>query len=507
MSQLKSRTKMSGINFTASIVARIVTMLTSFVGRSIFVKTLSAEYLGLGGFFGNIFAIVSLCELGLGGAISQSLYKPLSQRDEYKIAAIVDYFTKVYRYVAAVSLILSLAALPVLPKITKTDVGISTVLAAYLLFCIHSFLSYLLAPKIHLVVCDQRMYVPTITRTIFNVVGLIFQCFALVYTGNYLLYLGIRIIILFVSDVVINMYADRKYPYVFCHARVDEKYKRNIMKKTKALMWHKIGGVFSRSTDSLLLTYFVGLSGMGKYSNYALFIGTVGAFFDAAVNACSASVGNLGAEDRSDKAESVMKKMYFINFYVLTVGTSVILCTLTPFIELWLGKEMLFGEIEMIIIVMSFYFSCIRDPVQIFVTTFGLFAESRFIPMLRAAANLVFSTVFVKGMGVGGVFLGTILSTILVPLPMEVYVLYRHGLNKKCTPFVKEMCKYICMSFFVFGVCYALTLHIGSNLSELVLRGTLALAVSLSILHFVYEKSDCYSEIKRLVVNMLEKKP
>ncbi len=495
---------MSSINFVASIVSRVVSMLTSFVGRSIFVRVLSSEYLGLGGFFGNVFSIVSLCELGLGSAISQSLYKPLANRDEYKISAILSYFSKVYKWVAIASLSISLAAMPLLPHITKAQIDMKTVCFAYVLFCVHLFLSYLLSPKVNLVICDQRMYVVTIARSLLNVAGLVMQTMVLIYTRNYLLYLAIRIIMLFLGDVFVNMYADKKYPFIARFARVDKKYIKRIKKAAKALMWHRVGGVLSRNTDSLLLTYFIGLAGMGKYSNYALFIGTIGAFFDAAANASAASVGNLGSHDRSDKAEAVMRKIYFINFFILTVGTSVIICTLTPFIELWLGKNMLFSELEMIVIVISFYFSCIRDPVQIFISAFGLFNESKFIPIMRAASNLIFSVILVQKIGVSGVFLGTILSTALVPLPLEVYVLYKYGFNKKCTPFVKEMCKYIYMSFFSFFACYTLTLRIKHSIIGLLIRIVISLFCSAVMLVFAYGKDERYLSAKETVFKILK---
>ena len=87
------RTGMSKRNVMVSLAGRTVGMITSFVGRSVFVSTLGSEFLGLGGFFGNIFAVVSLCELGLGTAISQSLYKPLANNDKYRVSAIMKYFS------------------------------------------------------------------------------------------------------------------------------------------------------------------------------------------------------------------------------------------------------------------------------------------------------------------------------------------------------------------------------------------------------------------------------
>lgn len=497
---------MSKRNFAVSIMGRIVTMITSFLSRTVFVRSLGAEYLGLGGFFGNIFSVISLCELGLGAAIAQSLYKPLADEDEYKVAAIMSFYGRVCKIVASVSLLLSLFALFVVPSLVKTQLNANVIIPAYLLFVIHITVSYILTPKCTLVVCDQRMYVVTAIRSAFSVLALFLQCAVLVLTQNYLFYLATRILVLTLEDILINRYADKKYPCLSLRIPVSKEYKQGLFSNVKAIMWHKIGGVLSRSTDSILLTYFVGLAGMGKYSNYALIIGTVGAFFDVAVNAVSASVGNLGAENRGAKSELVMRKLYFMNFWLLTVGSSVIVSTLNPFIGLWLGEEMLFSNVEMMVIVTSFYFSCIRDPVQIFVSSFGLFKESRYIPVLRALFNLVLSLLFVNVMGVSGVFLGTAMSTVLVPLCGEVAVLYKHGFSMKASNFYREMFGYIAVSALSACACFAMTYGIAETVGGLIARAVSSFCISNVLLLVMSSGKPYFFEMKNLVYHILTKR-
>jgi len=486
-------------NFTASIVSRIVGMLTGFVGRGIFVRVLSGEYLGLGGFFGNVFSVISLCELGIGSAIAQSLYKPLARNDEYKVSAIIAYYSKVCRVLALVTSAVSLGVVGFLPSLVESKLSAFEVSTAFLLFALHVCVSYILAPKCTLVVCDQRMYVVSVVRSAVGVVSLVLQSAMLVIYGNYLLYLASRILVITLGDIIINMYADKSYPCLSLKMKVGREYKKSLFGNVKALVWHKAGGVLSRSCDSLLLTFFVGLSGMGKYSNYALMIGTVGAFFDVAINAVSASVGNLGAGDRGEKSEGIMRKIYFVNFWLLTVGTSIIVCILNPFIRLWLGEEMLFTNAQMLVIVSSFYFSCIRDPVQIFVNTFGLFKESKYIPMLRAVFNIVLSVIFVQKMGVAGVFLGTTLSTVLVPLCGEVRVLYKYGFSMKPRDFYKEMFCYIASSFFCALLSFGITYFVKVTVAGILLRAVCAFCITNAVLVALYGNNEYFSYLVEIL--------
>ena len=71
-------------NVTATLIAQVVILLISFVNRTIFIKLLGAEYLGIDGLFGSILTVLSLAELGLGSAIIFNLYKPIADGDTEK---------------------------------------------------------------------------------------------------------------------------------------------------------------------------------------------------------------------------------------------------------------------------------------------------------------------------------------------------------------------------------------------------------------------------------------
>ena len=161
---------------------------------------------------------------------------------------------------------------------------------------------------------------------------------------------------------------------------------------------------------------------------------------------------------------------------------------------------MCFGDMECAVIVSSFFLSCIRDPVQIFLNTYGLFRQSRFIPVLRAAANLVLSVVFVRNMGVSGVFLGTALSTLIVPMPMEVAVLYKHGFSMSPKMFViKELLTYLAFAPVCAATCFALTMKIPVSASGVAVRVAVSLIVSNFLMYVFFCSCPLFGECFRLV--------
>ena len=84
----RSRTEYSILNIIAGVGGYIVNTILGFICRMVFVKCLAADYLGVNGLFTNILTMLSLAELGIGGAIGFALYKPLAEDDKEKIVTI-----------------------------------------------------------------------------------------------------------------------------------------------------------------------------------------------------------------------------------------------------------------------------------------------------------------------------------------------------------------------------------------------------------------------------------
>lgn len=94
----RSRTKNVMINSSVSLLCQVLNLLLNFLTRTIFIKVLGAEYLGVNGLFTNILTILSFSELGIDNAIIFSLYKPLTQNDNKKISSLMLLYKKAYQH-------------------------------------------------------------------------------------------------------------------------------------------------------------------------------------------------------------------------------------------------------------------------------------------------------------------------------------------------------------------------------------------------------------------------
>lgn len=444
-----SRTANTTKNTSFGLIAQIITIIINFINRTIFIQFLGAEYLGLNGLFSNILSMLSLAELGLGAAISFSLYKPLSDKNERKTKALMSFYRQAYHIIGFVILGLGLSLIPFLDYLIKSKPDIPHFELIYMLFLLNTVVSYFFTYKRTILSADQKEYVNTVNRTTFAIILSILHFFILWIFKNYVLYLVATIICTIASNISISIKCDKRYPYLKNNKeKLTKDETKTLMKYVFAQMSHKIGGVIVYGTDNILTTSLVsdGLIVIGLYSNYLLLINTIKNVITIFFKSVTASVGNLNTENNMTKSKLVFNKMFFLNMCFYGITTSCIFNLANDFITIWLGKEYLLSSSTLILIIISYYLSGMRETCITYKTTLGLFWNDRYKPLIEAAINLVVSIILASKFGFVGILLGTIISTLTTNFWVEPYILYKHGFKLPLSDYYK---RYACYTFVV----------------------------------------------------------
>ena len=219
---------------------------------------------------------------------------------------------------------------------------------------------------------------------------------------------------------------------------------------------HKIGSAIVFSTDNILISAFISLTVLGAYSNYALIITTLTSLFFMLNNSFMGSIGNLIA---TCDIEHCYKKFRLVNFIYtyLTAFTTICLFVLVqPFIKVWTSHnpEYLLDTTSVILICVSYYLTRMRGGVLVFKECAGLFWNDRWKPIVEAVVNLVASLLLVKPLGLNGVILGTIISTLIAPFWVEPLVLYKHYFHKSLFKYFSRYMIDTAIMVVVGAVCY-----------------------------------------------------
>jgi len=427
-----SRTKNSIRNMVSSWGGQFLGIGFSFVSRTIFINILGAEYLGINGLFSNILSMLALAELGVGSAITYSLYKPLASKDENKIKALMGLYATAYRMIGCIVAVIGLALVPFLENIIKEKPDIPHLTIIYLMFLASSVVSYFFTYKNSLIIADQKQYVITIYSYGFSLVQNIAQIIILMLTRNFLWYLAIQIACGFLSNFFMAKKVDHVYPFLHEGAKVylDKESKKSLFKNIGAIILHKIGTVIVFGTDNILISIFVGVYWVGLYSNYIMIMGIVNNFINSIFSSVTASVGQLNAKESSEKIYSVFNTAFFLNFWIYSFCAVSFWVLFNPFITMWIGSQYVMDKEIVLMIVVNFFVTGMRRTVLTYKETMGLFWQDRFKPLCESAINLIASVILVTKLGIIGVLLGTFISTMTTCFWVEPYILYKYGFQK-----------------------------------------------------------------------------
>ena len=427
-----SRTENSLKNVRFALISQAVAILANFLTRKVFVNILTQEYLGLEGTFSNILSMLSLAELGIGSAITYSLYKPLAEDNRKEIIALMQFYRKAYLYVGLVVALIGILLTPALPVLIKDIPDIPHIQLIYLMFVANSALSYFFVYKQSIIIADQRKYIVSLYHYGMNALLYLGQAVVLIVTGNYFCYLSLQILITLARNFLLSSKADRLYPYIkkAKSETLDKEVKNTIIRNTKAMIAHRIGGVIVFGTDSLLISYFVGAIAVGIYSNYQMVINGLNTVYSAVFGALTASIGNLGATEGSEKGLKVFRNVDFVGRWLYGFSAVCLIVLFNPFIKLWLGQDYLFDQRIVCLIAVNFYVTGMRKSVLTFRDAYGLYWYDRYKPLFESVINLVTSIILAIPFGIVGILLGTLISTMTTCFWIEPYVLFKHGLKQ-----------------------------------------------------------------------------
>lgn len=439
-------------NLIAGSLNLVVNTLMQMVLRWFFIKTLGAEFLGLSGLFTNIFAMLSLVDLGIGGVIGFSLYKPLAQDDKGKVVALIRFYRKIYASIAGIVLILGLAAMPFLSFFINTTRAIENLNILYLITLLTTVSGYFFSYNQILLNADQRGYVATRIVTVFNIANSLVLILVLVFSKSYTYYL----IATFAMSVALQMVIYKKvkvmYSYIYQHvaSKITKDDYRDIISKVKGMFLHRIGDFANNSTDNLIISKFVNLVSVGYLSNYLMILTMASRFIDMVFTSMVAGVGQMLAEENRKHAARVFDSMNFLSFWLYGVISVGFYCLASPVIFLFFGENYVLSSPVVGIIALNFFLTGMRIPPHIVKSAAGVFVQDRFVPIIQSILNLVISIVAVQYWGLFGVFAGTLASSIL-PSIARPYVACKYGLQCSSKQYFTNYFKYL-MIFITLGM-------------------------------------------------------
>lgn len=424
---MASRTQNAFRNIVSGIIYNIVSILCPFLTRTVLIYVLGVQYVGLGSLFTALLGVLNMTEAGIGSALVYQMYKPVAENNVKRVNALYNFYKKCYRIIGIVVLVFGLLMVPFLSMFVKNDlpegVNLFVLYGVYLFNTVSSY--FLFAYKNSLLVAHQRNDINNNLATVTSIVRYTLEIFLLICFRNYYVYVIVYPVITVVTNLIRSHYVDKLYPQYACEGSIDAEGISNLKTQVGGLLFHKIGDVVLTNVDPIMISAFLGLTVLGKYNNYYYIITSLFGILGVLTSSIIPSVGNTVYTKDKHSLLDDYQKFSFIFVTVSSWFSVCYLCLVQPFIELWIGKENQLDNLMVVLLFAYLYTSKINDMTWVYRQASGLWWEGKWIPLISAIFNLVVNLILVQFIGLPGIVISTLLSRVLIMLPMGSHSLFR----------------------------------------------------------------------------------
>lgn len=510
------RTENAKRNIKFGILQRMVMILLPFATRTVLLKTLGADYLGLNSLFSSVLQMLNLTELGFSTAIVYSMYKPIAEDDIEGICALLNLYKKVYRIVGWMVFGFGIVLIPFLNLFIKgkvpDDISIYVIYIVYLMNTVISY--WLFAYKSAIPNAYQRTDVVSRAYTFSQVFQMVCQVAVLLLVRNYYLYIVFLPLATVLNNLLVSYYVKKYFPQYHCRGKVNDEILKDIKTKVTGLLIQNVCATTRNSLDSICISAFIGLTMTAAYNNYYCIISALSGMCSVIGSSITAGVGNGIALETVETNYQIMRKIEFI--YMLMSGwmSVCLVCLYQPFMEIWVGIDlkMPFG----VAICFAFYFYVLKigDIRSVYSSAAGLWWENRHRAVAESIANLVLNIVLVQYIGVYGIILGTLIPLLFISQIYGSKIIFKfYFKNGKYFNYLLTHLKYFVISFGVcfitYGFCSLFDYFDWLNaLGTLVVRGIICITISPLLYFLIYRRTKEYkNSIKWLMekVGVLQK--
>ena len=490
------RTRNSLKNSSVAFILQLAAIFIGFFARRIFIQRLGVEIMGLNATAASILNLLNMAELGIGTAISVTLYKPLHNDDRKAIREIIALQGWFYRLIGIFVLLGSGMVLCFFPRIFgNSGLPLSYSYATYLVLLYSALLWYFFNYKKNLLYTDQKNYKVQLSTKLVGLVKQLLQMWVVLKLDNpFFWWLAMEAVSSTVSTLIVRRVVDRNYPYLRENVSVDATLRKRypeILSKVKYVAFHQVFGYAVAHLSPIFIYAFASLTIVGMYGNYQLLTYNLGLLLAALYAGVTASIGDMVAEGNKHLIMRVFREL--LSSRILLVGTSCIcLWFLTePFISIWLGPEYLMGATTLSLVIAQFFVWNTRSVVDDYLIAHGAFWDI-WAPAAEAVICVGLSLLLGRAYGLNGVLSAVLIAQLLIVFCWKPIFLFRWSLHTPVRWYVWLYLRCLLPIALGWGVCWlvAKVLPIDPQASiwwfllYAVCIGAVALAVSFGVMLF-----------------------
>ncbi len=490
MDRTKSKKRLL-TNSGLGIIDKLLVCILGIALRRVFVHYLGNEISGLSGLFGNIIDFLNLAIAGFAITVYPKMYQYNAEDDYDNIRGMMKIIKRFYLAISLFIVFIGLLFSFFLDRmIYNNHYSIIYLQVVFLIQVITQCVRVMANPNQTLLSTRERGYIYITIDILINIVMYTLQIYAIIYTKNYIVYLLIALASYFIMNIALSIAVNMVFPWMngnTCLGDVSFKILASDMKYT---IFMKIADFIFGSTDSMVISKFLGLAMVNAYANYMTIATAVVAMFSSVEGAIKVYFGNKLAENSTSKEKkSFITNVTFI-FYIMGVMCSTIyICLIGDFVKLWLGEGYVQEPSINILFGTYLFVSMIVCAPMEYLHNFGIFKREMLANVSSAIINLIVSLYLVDKIGIAGVLVGTLIGFIIRFIQRTQACF--DNIEMSPTEYYCHMFGYVLVFILTISVamllCNAITIK--NVFLCIILKGIVAMLVASLISGIVYSKT------------------
>lgn len=501
-----SRTRNSTRNILWGLLYGASTIVLPFISRIIILQLLGIRYLGIGTLFTSVLQFLSLTELGIGTAITYIMYRPIAEDNTEELCHILNYIRKLYRIIGLVMLGIGTALVPAVPFLTRGEAPADVnIYLLYYIYLINAVIGYFFAGyRESLLIAHQRKDMTTRWATLGNTVVALGQVVILYMTRSIYAYAIVPIAGTILTNVLVRKTTLRMYPEISPRGEIRPETRADMRKKLLGLVGTKMNSIVLHSSDTIVISAFLGLNLTAMYGNYHLIFNAVCGIIMTLFASMTASIGDKLVRDSLEQSYTLFRHITFANNWLVACCTALLVCLLEPAIGLFYGRELQLGTGFTALMGVYFYIYQIQKTVLTFKDAAGIWYADRYRPYCIMAINLVSNIIMVNVIGIYGIVQSTILA-FCISLPWLNRTLFSRLFHRPSGGNLLLMAGNAMATAGISAVCWLLCGMLPNSLAGLISKGVVCFAVSNILLLLVYGRSESFRYWKGMAARRIQR--
>ena len=451
------KTKRSIYNLFFNLLSQIITFAMSILIPRLFLVSLGSEINGLVSSVGQVFSYVGLLEAGIGATAIQALYKPIAEKNQLQINKILSASNKHYKKIGFIYIGCVIVVAIFYPIFVVSGIPNWQIVGVVIFSGLGNAINFLLQQNyVVLLSAEGRGYVTTNLNLLVNVLASLTKAVLLLLGFNVVVITAAQFSFTLLRILLMQIYIYKNYKWI----NTKEEPDYSALSKQKYVMVQQLSYFIYSNTDILVLTVFCDLSVVSVYVIYNLIIGVIEGIVSAFTSSILFALGQIYNEDFNE-----FKKVYVIYdsgymTIVFMLFTVVYLCII-PFLSVYTkgitDANYLDHTLALLFVILKMV-TTLRSQSQNTINFAGHFKETQRSAILEAVINIVVSLISVNYVGIYGVLIGSIVSTLYRGIDVTNYanryiLKYDHiEKNKKYIRWVAYIAAFTVICFITNGV-------------------------------------------------------